>query len=88
MGREFSEYSIILVVVGIFVAYMAFPPINITILGWWGIFIGSGIYLTGIVLGIVAFIKKEKGFIKYISLLSISLGVLFIAFLYAIVGKI
>ena len=35
MGREFSEYSIILVVVGIFVAYMAFPPINITILGWW-----------------------------------------------------
>ncbi|MEK4714095.1 hypothetical protein H7992_08115 [Sporosarcina sp. resist] len=88
MESKFSEYSIILVVVGIFVAYMTFPPINITILGWWGIFIGFGVYLTGIILGIVAFFKKEKGFIKYISLLSISLGVLFIAFLYAIVGRI
>ena len=88
MESKFSEYSIILVVVGIFVAYMTFPPINITILGWWGIFIGFGVYLTGIILGIVAFFKKEKGFMKYISLLSISLGVLFIAFLYAIVGRI
>ena len=88
MERKFSKYSIILVVVGIFVAYMTFPPINITILGWWGIFIGFGVYLTGIILGIVAFFKKEKGFMKYISLLSISLGVLFIAFLYAIVGRI
>ncbi|MFJ7936501.1 hypothetical protein [Sporosarcina sp. NPDC096371] len=88
MERKFSKFSIILIVVGIFVAYMAFPPINIDILGWWGIFIGFGIYLTGIVLGICAFFKKEKGFMKYISLLSISLGVLFIALLYAIVGKI
>ncbi|WP_186673183.1 hypothetical protein [Sporosarcina sp. BP05] len=88
MERKFSRYSIILVIVGIFVAYMAFPPINIAILGWWGIFIGFGVYLTGIILGIVAFFKKEKGFMKYISLLSISLGVLFIAFLYAIVGRI
>jgi len=88
MRSRFSGYSVILVIVGIFVAYMAFPPINITILGWWGIFIGFGVYLTGIILGIVAFFKKEKGFMKYISLLSISLGVLFIAFLYAIVGRI
>ncbi|KQL33662.1 hypothetical protein [Psychrobacillus sp. FJAT-21963] len=88
MERKFSNFSIILIVVGIFVAYMAFPPINIDILGWWGIFIGFCIYLTGIVLGICAFFKKEKGFMKYISLLSISLGVLFSAFLYAIVGKI
>ena len=67
---------------------MAFPPINIAIFGWWGIFIGFGIYSTGIVIGIIAFFKKEKGFIKYISLLSISLGVIFLAFLYAIVGRI
>ena len=67
---------------------MAFPPIYIDILGWWGIFIGFGIYLTGIVLGIYAFFKKERGFMKYISLLSISLGALFITFLYTIVGKI
>lgn len=50
--------------------------------------IGFTIYLTGIVLGVIAFVKKEKGFLKYISLLSISFGILFIAFLYAIVGKI
>lgn len=88
MKRKFSKYSIILVVVGIFVAYMSFPPINITFLGWWGIFMGFGVYSAGIILGIVAFFKKEKGFMKYLSLLSISLGVLFIAFLYAIVGRI
>ena len=88
MERKFSKYSTISVVVGIFVAYMAFPPINITILGWWGIFIGFGVYLTGIILGFVAFFKKEKGFMKYISLLSISLGFLLIAFLYSILGRI
>lgn len=88
MTRKFSNFSILLIVVGIFVAYMAFPPISIDILGWWGIFIGFGIYLTGVGLGIGAFFKKEKGFIKYISLFSISLGSLFIAFLYAIVGKV
>ncbi|MEK4404252.1 hypothetical protein MKZ26_07350 [Sporosarcina sp. FSL K6-6792] len=88
MEKKLSKFSIVLIFVGIFVAYMAFPPINIDILGWWGIFIGFGIYLTGIVLGICAFFKKEKGFMKYISLLSISLGALFIAFLYAIVGQI
>ena len=88
MERKFSKFSIILIVIGIFVAYMAFPPINIDIFGWWGIFIGFGIYLTGLVLGICAFFKKEKGFMKYISLLSISLGVLFIIFLSAIVGSV
>lgn len=88
MSKKFSKFSILLIVVGIFVTYMAFPPISIDILGWWGIFIGFGIYLIGLGLGIGAFIKKEKGFMKYVSLISISLIVLFIAFLYAIVGKI
>ncbi|WP_432356080.1 hypothetical protein [Sporosarcina sp. A2] len=88
MTRKYSKYSIILIVVGIFIAYMGFPPINIDFLGMWGIYGGFGIYLTGIALGIIAFFKKEKGFMKYISLLSISLGVFFIAFLYAIVGRI
>ncbi|SFQ77399.1 hypothetical protein SAMN05421670_0263 [Psychrobacillus psychrotolerans] len=88
MERKFSKISIILIIVGIFGAYMAFPPINIDIFGWWGICIGFGIYLTGIVLGICAFFKKEKGLMKYISLLSVSLGALFIGFLYAIIGKI
>lgn len=84
--RKFSKFSVVLIIIGIFVAYMGFLPINI--LGWWGIFIGFGIYLTGIVLGICAFFKKEKGFMKYISLLSILSSILFIAFLYGIIGAI
>ena len=88
MGRKYSKYSIVLVVVGIFIAYMIFPPINITF-GKWSMVaipIGFAIYLTGITLGIIAFIKKEKGFIKYLSLISILLGVLFVIFLSYIFG--
>lgn len=48
--------------------------------------IGFAIYLTGITLGIIAFFKKEKGFIKYISLFSILLGILFVVFLPYIFG--
>ena len=48
--------------------------------------IGFAIYLTGITLGIIAFFKKEKGFIKYIALISIALGVLYVVFLLAIFG--
>lgn len=85
---RYSKYSNILIVLGIFIAYMIFPPINITF-GKWSMIaipIGFAIYLTGITLGIIAFIKKEKGFMKYISLISISLGVLFVVFLSYIFG--
>ncbi|MCM3711757.1 hypothetical protein [Sporosarcina luteola] len=88
MERKFSKLSIILIIVGIFIAYMVFPPINITF-GKWSMIavpIGFAIYLTGITLGIIAFIKREKGFIKYISLISILLGVLFVLFLSHIFG--
>ncbi len=87
---KYSKCSIILIVVGIFIAYMIFPPINITF-GKWSMIaipIGFAIYLTGITLGIIAFIKKEKGFLKYISLLSLIFGVLYVAFLFAIVGSV
>ena len=88
MEMKYSKCSIILIVVGIFIAYMIFPPINITF-GKWSMIaipIGFAIYLTGLTLGIIAFIKKEKGFIKYISLISISLGILFVVFLSYIFG--
>jgi len=88
LEMKYSKYSIILIVVGIFIAYMIFPPINITFGrgSMIAIPIGFAIYLTGITLGIIAFIKKEKGLIKYISLISISLGVLFVVFLSYIFG--
>lgn len=83
MNRKYSKYSLFLVVIGIFIAYMIFPPINITF-GKWSMIaipIGFAIYIAGVILGIIAFVKKEKGFIKYISLLSISLGILYILFI-------
>jgi len=67
---------------------MTFPPVNLTF-GKWSMIaipIGFAIYLTGVALGIIAFIKKETGLIKYISLMSISLGVLFVVFLSYIFG--
>ena len=88
MERKYSKYSVILIVVGIFIAYMIFPPFNLTF-GKWSLIaipIGFAIYLTGLALGITAFIKKEEGFIKYISLTSISVGVLFVVFLSYIFG--
>ncbi|WP_404407985.1 hypothetical protein [Jeotgalibacillus malaysiensis] len=48
--------------------------------------IGFAIYLTGITFGIIAFLKKEKGLIKYISLLSIPAGVLFVVFISHLFG--
>lgn len=86
MERKFSVFSLIFVVIGIFVAYMVFPPINIYFLGMWGIPIGFIIYLIGLILGGIAFSKKEKGFLKYISIISILLGVIFVVFLYNIFG--
>ncbi|MDW0118355.1 hypothetical protein QTL97_15595 [Sporosarcina thermotolerans] len=88
MERKYSKYSVILVVVGIFVAYMIFPPFNITF-GKWSMVaipIGFAIYLTGVILGINAFLKKEQGFLKYISIISIALGVLYVLFLFTIFG--
>lgn len=88
MKKNYSRYSIILIVVGIFVAYMIFPPFNITFGKWpmLAIPIGFATYIIGIALGIIAFLKKEKGFMKYIALISIALGVLYVVFLFAVFG--
>ena len=88
MEMRYSKYSLILIVIGIFIAYMIFPPINLTF-GKWSMIaipIGFTIYIIGVTLGIIAFKKKEKGFMKYISVISISLGVLFVVFLSYIFG--
>ncbi|MBD7984379.1 hypothetical protein H9649_07295 [Sporosarcina sp. Sa2YVA2] len=88
MEKQYSKYSVILIVVGIFIAYMIFPPLNITFGKWSMLAIPTGFvtYLTGIGLGITAFLKKEKGFMKYISLFSLVLGVLYVVFLFAVFG--
>lgn len=88
MGRKFSIYSIVFVVIGIFMSIMAFPPINIDFLGMWGILIGFIIYLTGLILGGIALFKKEKGFLKYTSIISLVFGIGFVAFIYNIFGMV
>ncbi len=67
---------------------MIFPPVNITF-GKWSMVaipVGFAIYLTGVTLVIIAFLQKEKGCIKYIALISIALGVLYVVFLFAVFG--
>ncbi|AMQ06419.1 MULTISPECIES: hypothetical protein [Sporosarcina] len=88
MKRKFSIYSLLLIIIGIFMSIMSFPPLNITFLGWTGIFIGFSIYLLGIVLGFIAIYIKEKGFLKYISVISILFGIVFVTFIFAIVGQV
>ena len=88
MARNYSNISFALVCIGIFMSIMPFPPLNVEYFGLWGaVFTGFMIYLIGVILGIIAIFKKEKGFLKYISVGSILFGILFIMFLYAIIGQ-
>jgi hypothetical protein len=88
MTRNVSNISFVLVIIGIFMSIMPSPPLNIEYFGLWGVvFTGFSIYLIGVIVGITAIFKKKKGFLKYISVGSILFGILFIAFLYAIIGQ-
>ncbi|KOP29317.1 hypothetical protein ADM98_10555 [Exiguobacterium sp. BMC-KP] len=80
----YAKASIFFSLLGLFIAYMIFPPLN------WSfgsnsmitIPIGLAIYLIGIGLGIVAFRRREPGILKYISLTcAVPLGVLLLVFL-------
>ncbi|TQR14848.1 hypothetical protein [Psychrobacillus vulpis] len=88
MRKKYSVYSLIFIALGIFISIMGFPPIRIEFLGMWEIFIGFTIYLVGLILGGKAFLKKEKGFLKYISLLSVVFGIIYVVFLFGIIGQI
>ncbi|MDZ5712568.1 hypothetical protein [Jeotgalibacillus haloalkalitolerans] len=88
LEMNYSKYSLILSISGIFIAYMIFPPFNITF-GQWSMIaipIGFAIYLIGVIFGMIAYFKKEKGLIKYVSLISIPLGVLFVVFISHLFG--
>lgn len=80
----FAKASIFFSLLGLFIAYMIFPPLN------WAfgpnsmltIPIGLVIYLFGIGLGIVAIKRRKPGILKYVSLAcSVPLGVLLLLFL-------
>lgn len=88
LNLKYSKYSLLLSVIGIFIAYMIFPPFNITFGKWSMIAIPVGFvtYLIGIGYGITAFRLKEKGFLKYVSVLSLPLGVLYIVFMAHVFG--
>ncbi|MFC4356252.1 hypothetical protein ACFO0S_14420 [Chryseomicrobium palamuruense] len=85
---KYSKVSIILCLIGITIAYMIFPPFNITFGKWTllAIPIGLTIYLVGLIASIQAFLRKESGYMKYFSLLSIIPGILLILFLSHVFG--
>ncbi|WP_227396424.1 hypothetical protein [Jeotgalibacillus aurantiacus] len=79
-----SISALILTIFGLLVAYMIFPPFNISFGkgSMLAIPIGFIIFLIGVTYGIIAFYKKEKGVLKYISLTPIPLGVLYVVFIF------
>ncbi|MFA1642837.1 hypothetical protein AB5N96_08220 [Chryseomicrobium imtechense] len=86
---KLSISSFVISILGLFIAYMIFPPFNIDYLGphsmlW--IPIGFFIYLIGMSLAVYAFVKKEPGFMKYVALSPLVLGGLFLAFLTYLFG--
>lgn len=89
-SMKLSISSFVISVIGIFVAYMIFPPFNFDFLlgtkSMLWIPIGLSIFLIGIGLAVYSFIKKEPGFMKYIALSPLILGALFVAFLTYLFG--
>ncbi|MDR7071926.1 hypothetical protein [Fictibacillus barbaricus] len=87
--KNYGLWSIILVVVGLFLSIEPFSPLNLPIItNWYGVLIGAIIYIIGFVLSIAAIVKKEKGVIKYISLVSFVLAIYFIVTLFNFIGTV
>ena len=89
MKRKFSFWSVIFVFIGLFLSIQPFTPLSLMyITNWESVIIGFSIFIVGVVFGIKAIIKKEKGLLKYFSLFTIPLGILFLMFLFAIIGQV
>ena len=78
--KSYNLWSLLLVLIGGFVAYMIFPPINFPPLGeysLWCIPIGIAIYIIGLVCAFVSLSKREKGWLKYLSMSTLLLFVMY-----------
>ncbi|MFD1205360.1 hypothetical protein ACFQ38_09625 [Sporosarcina contaminans] len=82
-------WSLMLVVVGLFLSTVIFSPLNIPFLmNWYTFFIGILLYIVGFSMGIVAIKNKEKGFLKYITVLSLVIFLIVIYFVFSLVGQV
>lgn len=89
MKRKFSLWSVILVFIGLFLSIQPFSPLSLMyITNWESVIIGFSIFIVGVVFSIKAIIKKEKGLLKFFSLFTIPFGILFLIFLFAIIGQV
>ncbi|UOQ44903.1 hypothetical protein MUN89_02830 [Halobacillus salinarum] len=87
--KSYDQWSLLFVMIGGFVAYMIFPPISLTPLGkdsLWCIPIGVSIYIIGIVCAFISLFKREKGWLKYISMATLLLFTLYFVLLSHVFG--
>ncbi|WP_085523666.1 hypothetical protein [Tuberibacillus sp. Marseille-P3662] len=83
MNKKYSICSVALVVIGLFIVIEPLSPLDLwsaTSLSDFlsAIFAGMGIYIIGVILGVVAFARREKGFLKYVSVVSVIIGIFFV----------
>ena len=87
--RKFSVLAVILESIGLFLAIQPFSPLNLMfITNWYSIFIGFSLFIIGVIFSVMAIIEKEKGLLKFFSLMTIPIGILFPLFLFAIIGQV
>jgi hypothetical protein len=94
IGGEFlkniySKWSILLIIIGIVLTIIPFSPLNIKLFtNWYALIVGIVIYFVGLILGIIAFAKKESGLLKFISVFSVILFIIGVIYAFNIVGQI
>jgi ABC-type dipeptide/oligopeptide/nickel transport system permease component len=74
-------------VIGIILFFTPFTPLNI-LQNWYCIISGVFIYFIGLVLGIIAFSKKESGLLKFISLFSVIFFFVCLIYFFSFMGQI
>jgi hypothetical protein len=89
MKKGYNLWSFIMVVIGLFLMIEPFTSLNlILITNWYGFIVGCVIYIIGLITGIVAFKRKERGFLKYLSMTSFLLAVGWICYMFSFIGTV
>ncbi|RDI37240.1 hypothetical protein [Falsibacillus pallidus] len=89
MKKTYSIWSLGLVSIGLFFMIEPFSPLNVPfITNWYGAMAGAIIYIVGFLLSIAAIIGKEKGVLKYISLLSMGIAIFCCLSLISFIGTV
>ncbi|WP_433744473.1 hypothetical protein [Falsibacillus pallidus] len=82
MKKRFSFSSSVLILIGVLVTLAKYYYGSSSWGGFYGVLsIGILIFISGVIFGVIAFAKKEKGVLKYISVLSVIVVVFFVGYL-------